>query len=100
MIMKQIAATTEGFLALCGENCRIGVLAREGAMMWSIDTVGATAGEVWNFLSNHGPASVTTIEQEVDAPKLLVHLALGWLAREGKLKIEERKGRAFLSVCG
>ncbi len=68
--------------------------------MWTIDAVGVTAGQVWSFLENHGPASVTTIEHEVDAPKLLVHLALGWLAREGKLAVEERKGRAVLSVCG
>ncbi len=68
--------------------------------MWTIEAVGVTAGKVWSFLENQGPASMTTIEREVEAPKLLVHLALGWLAREGKLVVEERKGRAFLSVCG
>lgn len=68
--------------------------------MWTIEAVGVTAGQVWGFLSSHGPASLSTIEREVDAPKLLVHLALGWLAREGKLLVEERKGRAFVSVRG
>lgn len=68
--------------------------------MWTIDDVGITAGQVWSFLKDHGPASVTIIESDVEAPKLLVHLALGWLAREGKLAVEERKGRAVLSVCG
>jgi len=68
--------------------------------MWTIETVGATAGLVWSFLSGHGPASLSTIEREVEAPRLLIHLALGWLAREGKLVVEERKGRALISVAG
>lgn len=68
--------------------------------MWTIEDVGATAGYIWNYLHRHGPASVTAIEREVEASKLLVHLALGWLAREGKLAVEERKGRAFLSLQG
>lgn len=67
--------------------------------MWTVDIVGLTAGQVWSFLNDRGPASVASIEAEVDAPKLMVHLALGWLAREGKLLVEERKGRAILSVC-
>lgn len=69
-------------------------------LVWTIESVGECAGQVWNFLASFGPASVTTIEREVEAPKLLVHLALGWLAREGKLVVEERKGRAFVAVCG
>jgi hypothetical protein len=75
-------------------------LAKEDVIMWTIDDIGTTAGLIWKLLNDHGPASVTVIEREVEAPKLLVHLGLGWLAREGKLVVEERKGRALLSVRG
>lgn len=57
--------------------------------MTSIDTIGATAGAVWRFLRQSGPASLSAIEKGVDAPRSVVAMALGWLAREGKLRSEE-----------
>jgi hypothetical protein len=60
--------------------------------MTSIETIGVTAGVVWKYLDANGPASLHTIEKTVDAPKSLIPMALGWLAREGKLAIE-REGR-------
>ncbi len=54
--------------------------------------IGETAGQVWNFLRENGKSSVSAVEKGVRAPKLLVHMAVGWLAREGKLDFVEEKG--------
>jgi hypothetical protein len=57
--------------------------------MTSIDTIGATAGTVWRFLRDSGPATLAAIEKGIDAPRSVVAMALGWLAREGKLRTEQ-----------
>jgi hypothetical protein len=57
--------------------------------MTSVDTIGTTAGAVWKFLRGSGPASLSAIEKGVAAPRDLVAMALGWLAREGKLRTEQ-----------
>lgn len=60
--------------------------------MPNIEMIGATAGAVWQYLDANDPATLYAIERAVDAPKLLIAMALGWLAREGKLTIR-REGR-------
>ena len=57
--------------------------------MTSIGVIGSTAGVVWRFLNANGPATLYAIEKGVVAPKALVPMAIGWLAREGKLKVEQ-----------
>jgi hypothetical protein len=57
--------------------------------MATITTVGATAGEVWSYLRDNGKSSVSAIEKAVDAPRAVVSMAIGWLAREGKLQLVE-----------
>jgi hypothetical protein len=54
-----------------------------------VEQIGATAGQVWHCLNGSGPASFTQLSKEIDAPKDLVMQAIGWLAREGKISIEE-----------
>lgn len=57
------------------------------------DNIGEIAGEVWNFLEEKGESSLTAINDDVDAPRSRVNMAIGWLAREGKLEfVEEGRG--------
>ena len=55
----------------------------------SIEQIGETAGQVWHVLNESGPLTLTKLTKEVGAPKDLVMQALGWLAREDKIAIEE-----------
>lgn len=64
-----------------------------------IELIGATAGQVWHCLSESGPVSFTQLAKEVDAPKDVVMQAVGWLAREGKLSIEENGRSRTVSLC-
>jgi hypothetical protein len=60
-------------------------------MNQQLDAIGKIAGEVWQYLKQNGTTSLTELEKEVDAPKLQTHLAIGWLAREGKLNLTQEK---------
>lgn len=55
--------------------------------------VGETAGMVWRTLSDNGPMSMTKLVKEVRRPRDTVMQALGWLAREEKISIDE-EGRS------
>jgi hypothetical protein len=61
-----------------------------------IAQIGEVAGIVWQLLSERGPMTATKIIREVDAPRDVTLLALGWLAREDKLHIEDNaRSRVF-----
>ena len=51
--------------------------------------IGEAAGAVWHVLSEKGRLTIAKLVKEVDLPRDLVMQALGWLAREEKILIEE-----------
>ena len=54
-----------------------------------VDHIGDTAGMVWKHLNENGSCSLTQLAKEIDAPRDVIMQAVGWLAREDKLAIEE-----------
>jgi len=54
--------------------------------------IGETAGQVWKFLDQKGEANLNQLKKGIKADPNLILQALGWLAREDKLHVEE-KGR-------
>lgn len=52
------------------------------------DSIGNTAGKIWEFLNENGPASATKITTVTKLNKSQVQRAIGWLACEGKLDFE------------
>ena len=57
-----------------------------------LEQVGETAGLVWSALSAKGPMSLPALKKQVKAPADSVLMAIGWLAREDKLSLQQ-KGR-------
>jgi hypothetical protein len=55
--------------------------------------IGETAGAIWRVLSNQGPLSTAKLIKAVEAPRDLVMQALGWLAREDKIQIDDSRNR-------
>ena len=51
--------------------------------------IGETAGVVWAILNENGPLSMAKLVKAVGGPRDIVMQALGWLAREDKISIEE-----------
>lgn len=54
--------------------------------------IGAAAGKIWKFLEKNGASSTTQIINETGLGKNDAQRAIGWLAKEDKLKFE-MKGR-------
>lgn len=54
--------------------------------------IGDAAGEIWRYLDKHGVTTLSRLRQQVKLPEQIVLMGIGWLAREGKLKLV-RKGR-------
>ncbi len=57
-----------------------------------IHQIGETAGKVWMFLKQKGESNLNQLKKGVKADPNLILEAIGWLAREDKLRIE-KKGR-------
>jgi hypothetical protein len=58
-------------------------------MISALDQVGETAGEVWQCLELRGKMSMAQLIKSIDAPRDVVMQAVGWLAREDKIEIDE-----------
>jgi hypothetical protein len=56
-----------------------------------IDSIGNTAGKVWKYLEEKGEANLSQLKKGVKADPNLILQAIGWLAREGKLSIEQKE---------
>ncbi|HWC90093.1 MAG TPA: winged helix-turn-helix domain-containing protein [Pirellulales bacterium] len=59
----------------------------------SVLQIGEIAGAVWRVLSDQGPLTTAKLIKAVDAPRDLVMQAIGWLAREDKIAIDESRNR-------
>ena len=57
--------------------------------------IGETAGAVWRALDAHGPLSCAKLVKEVALPRDLVMQAMGWLAREEKIAIDDSRSRVI-----
>jgi len=65
----------------------------------TVEEIGHAAGEVWGALSTgNGGVSLAALKKSVDAPADLVLLALGWLAREGKVEIDSSNRTLTISL--
>jgi hypothetical protein len=55
-----------------------------------LSEIGETAGKVWHVLDVKGPQTLAKLVKELDdVPRDVIMQAMGWLAREEKLEIEE-----------
>ena len=59
-----------------------------------IHQIGETAGQIWHALDEGGPISLAKLAKQIGAPRDVTMQAVGWLAHEEKIDIEEtRRGR-------
>ncbi len=65
--------------------------------------IGDAAGTIWRYLDEHGETTLNRLKQGAKLPEQIVLMGIGWLAREGKLrlvregrtvKVDLREGRA------
>lgn len=66
--------------------------------MWEVEKIGQTTGCFWNLLQSHGESRLSAVEKGVEAPKAMVSMAVGWLAREGKIGVKHEKRAVRISL--
>lgn len=54
-----------------------------------ITEIGITAGDIWHYLDHHGDAALSQLVANIDRPKDLLLMSLGWLAREGHVILHQ-----------
>ena len=54
-----------------------------------ITQLGIAAGEIWHFLDEHGHSTMAALIAGLDKPRDIILMSLGWLAREGHVKLEK-----------
>ena len=63
-----------------------------------LENIGSVAGAIWHYLEINNEASLTKLTRELDENERTVLMAIGWLAREGKLDFEKRKQGTYITL--
>ncbi len=52
------------------------------------ERVGLTAGSLWHYLDKNGTCPISKVVREMKEEEKIVQRSIGWLAQEGKVKID------------
>ncbi len=74
-------------------------MAESDAPITFAERIGETAGAIWRFLDSEGPASLSQLVKKVGEPRDTVMQGVGWLAREGKVQMNEEGRKRTISLC-
>jgi Winged helix-turn-helix domain (DUF2582) len=55
------------------------------------EEIGAAAGVLWRYLDEHGATTLGTLKRDTKLSESMLHMAVGWLAREAKLEMTRGK---------
>ena len=64
----------------------------------NVELIGVNAGKIWNALQN-GALSSKALKKATKLKEADLHLALGWLAREGKLAFCEEGEETIIALA-
>ena len=64
----------------------------------SLEKIGINAGLIWSVIEN-GELNVKAVKKATKLAEKDLNLALGWLAREGKIKFNEVESEVFISLA-
>ena len=62
------------------------------------EQIGETAGKLWSSIGEKQGVPLANLSKIANGDKALAQLALGWLAREDKIKFEEKGKAIFVSL--
>lgn len=71
----------------------------EGAFTVSNHRIGETAGVIWEILAQKGPLTLADLMESTEAPQSLFFMAIGWLSREEKLRLEPAGGDYLIRLA-
>ena len=65
---------------------------------YRVDNIGQVAGNVWCYLDQSGPVTLSKLSRELDVPRDTVMQAVGWLGREGKITFQQGGRSKMISL--
>ena len=57
-----------------------------------------TAGKIWRLLQEKGELKISVIPRALKGKSIIVYQALGWLAREDKIRYRTKNDTVFVSL--
>jgi len=63
-----------------------------------LEQIGFKAGEVYSVLEKNGPLSIYALKKELKNERDIIPMAIGWLAREGKIAFQENGKSSKISI--
>lgn len=63
-----------------------------------IEKIGTNAGKVWTQLDQAGRQNVKEVKKTTKLTDKDLYAAIGWLAREGKIVLEEEEKELYISL--
>ena len=60
--------------------------------------IGENAGKIWRALEEKGPTDVTALKKSTKLDDKNLYLGLGWLAREGNVKFQQKTGKTIVEL--
>ena len=60
--------------------------------------IGEAAGRIWQYLAEHGETTLRQLQRGTTLSERLLHMGVGWLAREDKLCFVQERGGVKLSL--
>lgn len=63
------------------------------------DAIGENAGKVWQVLKDKGSLNIAALKKSTKLDDKSLYLALGWLAREGKLTFEQKQRQMAVGLA-
>ncbi|MCE5179858.1 MAG: winged helix-turn-helix domain-containing protein [Porphyromonadaceae bacterium] len=63
-----------------------------------IEKIGNNAGKVWTVLDEAGRQNVKEVKKTTKLTDKDLYAAIGWLAREGKISLEEVEKELYISL--
>ncbi|HAR38795.1 MAG: hypothetical protein A2W86_04655 [Bacteroidetes bacterium GWD2_45_23] len=63
-----------------------------------IEKIGNNAGKVWTVLDEAGRQNVKEVKKTTKLTDKDLYAAIGWLAREGKISLEEAEKELYITL--
>ncbi len=62
------------------------------------ESIGDTAGKIWSYLDENGESSITALKKNLELRPDQATMAIGWLAREDKLRFVTKGKSVKISI--
>ena len=62
------------------------------------ETIGKVAGRIWQILAERGEQNIAQIPKILKEETQITYMALGWLAREGKIDYTTKGSKSCVSL--